>query len=62
MYNRFDAGFLLGLFFDPEVKIEATYSSETSLNFQWNTLRYVPEDTNVEEIYMFSDISIVCGR
>jgi hypothetical protein len=26
------------------LKMEATYSSETSVDFQWTTLRYVPED------------------
>jgi hypothetical protein len=40
--TRFHAGFLLGLFFDPNM--EVTYSSETSVDFRRTTLRYIPED------------------
>jgi hypothetical protein len=28
-----------------ELKMESTYSSETSADFQWTTRRYIPEDT-----------------
>jgi hypothetical protein len=33
---------LLGLLFD--LKIEAIYCSETSVDFHWTTRRYIPED------------------
>jgi hypothetical protein len=39
----FHAGFLLRLFLDP-LKIEAKYSSETLIYFQW---RYIPEDVTL---------------
>jgi hypothetical protein len=35
--------FLLGLLFN--LKMEATYSSETSVDSQWNTWYYIPEET-----------------
>jgi hypothetical protein len=40
------AGFLLGLYFDPE--IEATYLSETSVDFQRTTRRYISEDKTIQ--------------
>jgi hypothetical protein len=36
-------GFLLGYF--STLKMEAIYSSETSVDFQWTTRRYIPEDS-----------------
>jgi hypothetical protein len=30
--------------------MEATYSSETSVDFQANTQRYIPEDSNCSEL------------
>jgi hypothetical protein len=38
----FYVGFLLGLFFDPEM--EAIYASETLVDFQQTTWHYIPED------------------
>jgi hypothetical protein len=40
--NVFQAGFLLGLFFDHEM--EAKYSSETSVDIQQTARRYIPEE------------------
>jgi hypothetical protein len=44
----FHAGFLLGLFFDPEM--EATSSSATSVDFQQTTRRYISEDGTLQVI------------
>jgi hypothetical protein len=44
--QSFHAGFLLGLFFDLEDG--ATCSSETSVDFQQTTRRYIPEDGTLQ--------------
>jgi hypothetical protein len=44
------ARFLLGLFFDPKDIAKATYSSETSVEFQWATPRYIPEDGTLQAL------------
>jgi hypothetical protein len=33
------------------LKMEAIYSSETSVDFQWTTRRYVPEDTTILSVF-----------
>jgi hypothetical protein len=42
----FHAGFLLGLF--STLKMEAICSSETSVDFQRTTRRYIPEDSTLQ--------------
>jgi hypothetical protein len=35
------------------LKMEVTFSSETSINFQRNTRRYIPEDRMLHELLLF---------
>jgi hypothetical protein len=37
--------------------MEATYSSETLVDFQWTTRYYTPEDRTHHKIYFFSSLS-----
>jgi hypothetical protein len=45
--NFFDAGFFPSLF--STLKIEAIYSSETSVDFQRTTWRYISEDSTLQD-------------
>jgi hypothetical protein len=49
--TSFHVGFLFGLFFDPE--IEATCSSEKSVDSQRTTRRYIPEDRSLHTWKIF---------
>jgi hypothetical protein len=42
----FHVGFLLGLFSDPED--EMTFSSETSVDFQWTIQHYIPNGRTLQ--------------
>jgi hypothetical protein len=33
--------------------MEAMYSSETSADFHWTTLHYIPEDKTLQILYLF---------
>jgi hypothetical protein len=50
------AGFLLGLF--STLKIDAMCSSETSIDIQWTTRRYIPEDSTLNLWRMFTSYLI----
>jgi hypothetical protein len=45
-------GFSLGLFINP--KMEATCFSKTSVDFQWTTWHYIPEDGTLQRCAQFS--------
>jgi hypothetical protein len=44
--TSFHVGFLLGSFFDPEGGGDV--SSETSIELQWTTWHYIPEDRTLQ--------------
>jgi hypothetical protein len=42
-----DGGFLRSCSDYSTLKMEAIYSSEMSVDFQWTTWRYIPEESNI---------------
>jgi hypothetical protein len=46
----FHAGFLLGLFVDPENGSDVFF--EKSVEFQWATRHYIPEDRTLQITYV----------
>jgi hypothetical protein len=56
----FDAGLFLGLFFDTENG--TICSSETSVDFQRTTQRYIPEENTVESLLLWNPKFDLCDN